>query len=161
MALFLSPSDVYVKSFLYLFYILIKHYTQMLWANQASSLTPDRIPPLWRPRILASFAAHNDNLSVSSTYMKLLKFLQPTLIPTCNSSSPAFLMMWSACRLDKQGDRRQPCCSPFSNLNQSVISYRILTVASWPTHRFLRRQARRSGNPIILIVCHDPNSQRL
>ena len=31
-------------------------------------------------------------------------FLPPILIPTCNSSSPAFLMMFSAYRLNKQGE---------------------------------------------------------
>ena len=40
-ALFLPPSDVYVRSFLYLFYTLIKlHYTKAL-SDQALSLAPD------------------------------------------------------------------------------------------------------------------------
>ena len=39
--LFLLPSDVYVRSFPYLLYTLIKlHYTKAL-SNQASSLAPD------------------------------------------------------------------------------------------------------------------------
>ena len=33
---------------------------------------------------------------VSSTYLRLLMFLPPVLIPACNSSSRAFLMMCSA-----------------------------------------------------------------
>ena len=37
-----------------------------------------------------------------------------------NSSTLAFRMMCSAYRLNKQGDSRQPCCTPFSILNQSV-----------------------------------------
>ena len=84
---------------------------------------------------------------VSSTYLRLLLFLQPVLIPTCNSSSPAFLMMCSACRLNKQGDSKQPCRTPFSILNQSVVPYRVLPVASWPANRFLRRQVRWSAFP--------------
>ena len=48
-------------------------------------------------------------------------FLPPILIPACNSSSLAFLMMCSAYRLNKQGDSRQPCHTPFSILNQSVV----------------------------------------
>ena len=48
-------------------------------------------------------------------------FLPPILIPACNSSSLAFLMMSSAYRLNKQGDSRQPCHTPFSILNQSVV----------------------------------------
>ena len=40
---------------------------------------------------------------ISSTYLRLM-FLPPILIPAYNSSSPAFLMMCSAYRLNKQGD---------------------------------------------------------
>ena len=82
-------------------------------------------------------------------------FLLPILIPACNSFSQAFLMMCSACRLNKQGDSRQPCCTPFSILNQSVVPYRVLTIASWPTYRFLRGQVRWSG---ILISLRDFHS---
>ena len=82
---------------------------------------------------------------VSSTYLRLLMFLPPVLIPACNSSSPAFLMMCSACRLNKQGDSRRPCHTPFSILNQSVVPYRVLTAASWPAYWFLRRQVRWCG----------------
>ena len=43
---------------------------------------------------------------VSSAYLRLLMFLPPVLIPACNSPSnspsPAFLMMCSAYRLNKQ-----------------------------------------------------------
>ena len=36
------------------------------------------------------------------------KFLLAILIPACASSSPAFLMMYSAYKLNKQGDNIQP-----------------------------------------------------
>ena len=91
---------------------------------------------------------------VSSVYLRLLMFLLPILIPACNSSSLAFLMMCSSYRLNKQGDGRQPCHTPFLMLNQSVVPYRVLTVASWPTYRFLRRQIRWSGIPITLRDFH-------
>ena len=45
---------------------------------------------------------------VSSTHLRLLMFLPHFLIPACNLFSPAFLMMCSECRLNKQGDSRQP-----------------------------------------------------
>ena len=67
---------------------------------------------------------------VYSASLRLLMFLQPVLIPACNSSSLAFLMVCSACGLNKQGDSRQPCCTPFPILNQSVVPYRVLTVVS-------------------------------
>ena len=67
----------------------------------------------------------------------------PILIPVCNSSSPTFLMVCSAYRLKKLGDNRQPCHTPLSILNQSVVQHRVLTVVSWPTYRFLREQVIR------------------
>ena len=41
---------------------------------------------------------------VSSSYLRLLIFLPAILIPTCASSSPAFHMMYSAHKLNKQSD---------------------------------------------------------
>ena len=41
---------------------------------------------------------------VSSAYLRLLIFLPAILIPACASSSPAFLMMYSSHKLNKQGD---------------------------------------------------------
>ena len=55
--LFLPPSDAYVRSFLYLLYTLIKLYYTKALSDQASSLAPDGILLLWRPRILASFCS--------------------------------------------------------------------------------------------------------
>ena len=91
---------------------------------------------------------------VSSAYLRLLMFLQPVLILACDSSSPTFLMMGSTFRLKKQGDSRQFSGTPFLILNQSVVPYRVLTVAFWPTYSFLRRQIRWSGIPISLKAFH-------
>ena len=85
---------------------------------------------------------------VSSACLRLLIFLPSVLIPACDSSSPAFLMMHSAYKLNKQGDSIQPWCAPFPIWNQSVVPFPVLTVASWPAYRFLRRQVRWSGIPI-------------
>ena len=82
---------------------------------------------------------------VSSTYLRLLMLFLPILISVCNSSSLAFLMMCSAFRLNKQGDNREPSHTPPLILSQSVVPYRVLTIASWPSYRFLRRQVRRPG----------------
>ena len=78
---------------------------------------------------------------VSSAYRRLLIFLSAILIPACVSSSPAFHVVCSAYKLNKQGDNIQPLCIPFPIWNQSIV----LPVASWPTYRFLRRQVRWSG----------------
>ena len=50
---------------------------------------------------------------VSSAYLRLLLFLLAILIPACASSSLAFCMMYSAYKLNKQGDNIQPWCTPF------------------------------------------------
>ena len=91
---------------------------------------------------------------VSSAYLRLLIFFPAILIPACNSSSLAFPLMCSAFNSNKQGDRKQPGCTPFSILNQSVDPYKVLTVASWPAYRLLRRQGRWSGIPISFRVFH-------
>ena len=85
---------------------------------------------------------------ISSAYLRLLIFCPAILIPACNSSSLAFHITCYACKLNKQGDNKQPCHSPFSILNQSVVPYKVLTVDSWNAHRFHRRQIRWSGIPI-------------
>ena len=59
---------------------------------------------------------------VSSAYVRLLIFLPEILISACASSSPAFLSMYSAYKLSKQGDNIQPWCTPFPIWNQSVVS---------------------------------------
>ena len=55
-------------------------------------------------------------------------------------------------KLNKQGDNIQPYPTPFPILNQSVIPCKVLTVASGPSYKFLRRQVRWSGIPISLRI---------
>ena len=84
---------------------------------------------------------------VSSVYLRLLIFLLAILIPACASSSLAFCVMYSAYKLNKQGDNIQPRHTPFPIWNQSVVPCPVLTIASWPPYRFLRRQVMWSGIP--------------
>ena len=91
---------------------------------------------------------------VSSAYLRLLIFLPAILIPACVSSSLVFLMMYSAYKLNKQGDNIQPWCTPFPIWNQSMVPCSVLTVASGPAYRFLKRQVRWSGIPISFRIFH-------
>ena len=91
---------------------------------------------------------------VLSVYLKLLIFLLAILIPACASPSLAFCTMYSAYKVNKQGDNIQPWRTPFPIWNQSVVPCLIPTVASWPAYRFLRRQVRWSGIPISLRIFH-------
>ena len=54
--------------------------------------------------------------------------------------------------LNKQGDNMQPWLTPFPIWNQSVVPCPVITVASWPEYRFLRRQVRWSGISIFLRI---------
>ena len=89
---------------------------------------------------------------VSSVYLRLLIFLPAILIPVCASSSLAFLTRYSAYELNNQGDNIQPWHSTFPIWNHSVVPCLVLTVASWPAYRFLRRQVRWSDIPISLRI---------
>ena len=91
---------------------------------------------------------------VSSAYLRLLIFLPAILIPVCASSSPEFLVMYSAYKLNKQSENIQSWHTPFPIWNQSVVPCPVLTVASWPAHRFLKRQVRLSCIPISFRIFH-------
>ena len=56
--------------------------------------------------------------------------------------------------LNKEGDDIQPWHSPFSIWNQNVVPCPLLTVASWPAYRFLKRQVRWSSLPISFRIFH-------
>ena len=84
---------------------------------------------------------------VSSAYLRLLIFLPAILIPTYASSSPAFLMMYSAYKFNKH---RHTWRTSFPVWNQSVV----VTVAYWPADRFIKRQVRWSGISISLRIFH-------
>src|SRR5574341_628394 len=101
---------------------------------------------------------------VSSAYLRLLIFLPAILIPACASSSPAFLMMYSAYKLNKQGDNIQPWRTPFPIRNKSVVPCPVLTVLPDLHTGFSRG---RSGGLVFpsleefsTVYC-DPHSQRL
>ena len=47
-----------------------------------------------------------------------------------DSASPAFHMMYSAYKLNNQGDYIQSCQTPFPIMNKSIVPCLVLTVAS-------------------------------
>ena len=74
---------------------------------------------------------------VSSAYLRLLIFLPAILIPACASSSPAFLMMYSAYKLIKQGDNN---IQPLDGQEQSVTAQGL---PRWPRGKESAYQFRR------------------
>ena len=71
-----------------------------------------------------------------------------------DTTEATWQQQYSVYKLNKQGDNIQPWCTPFPILNLSVVPCLVLTVASWPAYRFLRRQVRWSGIPISLRIFH-------
>ena len=60
---------------------------------------------------------------MSSAYLRLLIFFPAILISACASSSPGFLMMYSANKLKRQGANIQPWHNPFLIWNQSCSMF--------------------------------------
>ena len=114
--LFLPPSDVYVRRFLYLLYTLIKlNYTKAL-SDQASSLAPDWIL-LWRPQIPASLhgSATTFHLGGSSGILQDKVRMLGALV-LCSPSEHVFccalLTLWCACENEWNALREaseEPC----------------------------------------------------
>ena len=91
---------------------------------------------------------------VSSVYLRLLIFLPAISIPACASYSPAFCLVYPAYKLSKHSENIQPWHTPFPIWNQSVFPCPVLTVASWPVYRFIRRKVRWSDIPVSLRIFH-------
>ena len=58
-------------------------------------------------------------------------------------------------KLNKQGDSIQSWHTPFLIWKQSVVPCPVLTVASWPAYKFLKRQVRWSANLISFRIFHN------
>ena len=101
---------------------------------------------------------------VSSAYLRLLIFLPAILIPAYKSCSQAFCMMYSACKLNKQGDNMQHWCTPFCSFEPVHCSMSSSTCCFLSYTHF---SGGRSGGLVFpslsefsTVYC-DPYSQRL
>ena len=86
-----------------LFHSLLSPFIKRLFSS--SSLSPIRV--------------------ASSAYLRLLIFLQAILILACASSSPAFLMIYSVCKSNKQGDNIQLWHTPLQILTSLFFHVRF------------------------------------
>ena len=80
---------------------------------------------------------------VSSTYLRLLIFLLPILIPACASFSLAFCMMYSAYKLNKQGDKIQPLTMWIRTICGKFFKrweYQTTLPASWEICMHVKKQ---------------------
>ena len=128
----------------------MKWWDQMPWSSFSECWVLSQLFPLssftFIKRLFSSSSLSAIRVG-SSAYLRLLIFLPAILILVYASSSPAFLMMYSAYKLNKQGDNIQPWYTPCPIWNQLVISCPLLTFDSWPVYRFLRRQVKWSLIP--------------
>ena len=89
-----------------------------------------------------SYSSLSVIIIVLSAYLRLLIFLLVILLPACNSSSPAFCMMYSAYKLNKQGDNIQPWCPPFLMSNSNCCFLTCIQISQeagqvvWYSHFF-------------------------
>ena len=85
--------------------------------REVSSERFSSVQSLSRVRLSSSLSAIR---VVSSAYLRLLIFLLAILIPACTSSSPAFLMMYSAYKLNKQGDLKDDAVKVLHSICQQI-----------------------------------------
>ena len=92
--------------------------------------------------------------SLSSFNRKLFSSSLPSAIRVVSFAyhSLAFHMIYSAYELNKEDGNIQPWSTLFPVLNQYGVPCPVLTVVSWPTHSFLRKQVRWSGILISLRI---------
>ena len=108
----------------------MKLWGQMLWSEYSECCfqpTFSLTTFTFVKRLFSSFSFSAIRV-VSSAYLRLLIFLPAILIQVYASSSPAFHMMYSAYKLNKQGDNIQPWGTLFPIWNQSVVPCPVLTL---------------------------------
>ena len=113
---------------------------------------------------LFSFSSFFTIRVVSSAYQRFLIFLPATLIPACVSSSSAFHVMYSAYKLNKQGDNIQPWHTPFLILNQSIVPCLVSNYCFMTCKQISQETGKLVGYSHLFKnfpVCCDSHSQRL
>src|SRR6218665_2971118 len=106
---------------------------------------------IWTPYSL--FLAKG--LVVSSAYLKLFSVLPAIFTPSFASSISAFLIILCAYRLNKNGDKMQPCRTPFLILYLTVSPNYVLITADWSSYNPLSSCIRCFGIPISSKVFHN------
>ena len=119
--------------------LLFPYLSAMKWCHDLSFLNVELKPAFSLPSftvIKSVFSAFSSSFLsvigvVSCVYLKLLIFLPAFLIPVCDSSSRAFCMMYSAYKLNKQGDCNFKIL--FYRTSQRTVMYRVLAlpVTKW------------------------------
>ena len=91
---------------------------------------------------------------VSSAYLRLLIFLPEIWIPVCDSSSPVFCMMYSAYKLNKQGDRYTALKHSFPNFEPTLCSISSSNCCFLTCIQVSQEAVRWCGIPISLRILY-------
>ena len=75
---------------------------------------------------------------VSFAYLRLFFLSQQSCFQLYAPSRPAFCVMYSAYKLNMQGDNIQTRHTPFPIWNQFTVPCLVLTVATWPAYHSVR-----------------------
>ena len=113
----------------------MKWWDQMPWSSFSECWALSQLFHSPLIKRLFSSSSLSVNRVVSSAYLRWLIFLPEILILACASSSPAFLTMYSAYKLNKQCDNIQPWRTPFPIWNQSVCQIKITVLSYRPTRK--------------------------
>ena len=99
-----------------------------------ANLSQSFIGFLCKPRNISLFLSSVFLSTIFFPYLSLNHPLTPFFLQVPLDPAGAGPRQCSVYKLNEESDNKQPCRIPFSILNQSVVPYRVLTVASWPAY---------------------------
>ena len=115
---------------------------------------PGGRPSMGSPRVGHNWSDLAAAAGAASPCLRLLIFLPAVVIPACVSSSPAFHMMYSAYKLNKQGDNIHPWHTPFPIWNQCIFSISSYNCCFLTCIQIPQEAVRWSGVPTSLRIFH-------
>ena len=91
---------------------------------------------------------------MASEFLRLLIYLLVILIPACASSSPAFFMIYSAYKLNRQSDNVQPWHASFPIWIHSVVPCPVVIINIFPYSNMLPRWLNSDSLlPSLWVIC--------
>ena len=129
---------------------MFKRFSQLRWASQVAQWYRIHLPMQETPEMQIPFLGQEDPLEEE---MASQSSIFAWRIPW--TEEPGRLQSMGSQRVRHDLVTEHTHNNYFSRLlHASVVPCPVLTVASWPAHRFIKRHVRRSGIPISFRVVH-------